>query len=136
MARGIDHELTQDNPTSVLKRERGYPMLYQQFLYNVAKAGRQETIIPIVQTSVNAARLLRAHQVQADLIYIDGSHEGMDPFFDIKEYWPILKRGGTMFGDDWGFPDVKASVFRWLCEAKLWSRFELVDDNFWIIRKP
>ena len=133
---GIDHDLTQENPTSVLKRERGYPLLYQQFLYNVAKAGLQNHIVPVVQTSVNAARLLRAHGISAELIYVDGSHEGMDPFWDILAYWPLLKKGGIMFGDDWGFPDVKASVFRFLSEAKLWPRLELVDDNFWIIRKP
>ncbi len=133
---GIDHELTQDNPTSVLKRERGYPLLYQQFLYNVAKAGLTKQIVPVVQTSVNAARLLLAHQVKADLIYIDGSHEGFDPFFDIVAYWPLLKRGSVMFGDDFGWPDVKASVFRFLCEAKLWPRLEVIDDNFWVIHKP
>lgn len=133
---GIDHELNQENPTSVLKRERGYPLLYQQFLFNVAKAGLQNNIVPVVQTSVNAARLLRTHGITAELIYIDGSHEAMDPFWDILAYWPLLKKGGIMFGDDWGFPDVKASVFRFLCEAKLWERFEIVDGNFWIIRKP
>lgn len=133
---GIDHELTQQNPTSVLKRERGYPVLYQQFLFNVAKAQLTQHIVPVVQTSVNAARLLRAHRIVADLCYIDGSHEGMDPFHDILAYWPLLRKGGIMFGDDWGFPDVKASVMRFLCETKLYHRLELVDDNFWIIRKP
>lgn len=133
---GIDHELNQQVETSVLKRDRGYPLLYQQFLYNVAKAGLQKHIVPVVQTSINAARLIKAHGITADLIYIDGSHEGMDPFYDILAYWPLLRKGGIMFGDDWGFPDVKASVFRFLCEAKLWHRLEIVDDNFWIIRKP
>lgn len=133
---GIDHDLHQEESTSVLKRERGYPMIYQQFLYNVAKAGLQQHIVPVVQTSVNAARLLRAHRILAGLIYIDGSHEGMDPFFDILAYWPLLKNGGIMFGDDWEFPDVKASVFRFLCETKMWHRLEVVDENFWIIRKP
>jgi len=133
---GIDHEVTQDNPTSVLKRDRGYPLLYQQFLHNVARAGMQTQIVPVIQTSINAARLLKAYGRTAELIYIDGSHEGMDPFFDILAYWPLLKAGGIMFGDDFNWPDVKASVFRFLCEAKLWHRLEVVDDNFWIIRRP
>jgi hypothetical protein len=133
---GIDHDLNQEEETSILERERGYPLLYRQFLFNVAKAGLQKQIVPVVQTSVNAARLLRAHKITADLIYIDASHEGMDPFFDIIAYWPLLKKGGVMFGDDWGVPDVKASVMRFLCEAKVWPRLELCQDTFWIIRKP
>lgn len=132
---GIDHDLNQQVSTSVLERQHGYPRLYFLFLANVKRAGVHERICPIPQTSINGARLLAAHQVKADLIYVDGSHEGFDPYEDMKAYWPLLADGGVMFGDDMGFPGVAVSYYRFLMESGRPFRPEVIDNNFWIIRK-
>ncbi len=132
---GADHELNQQVETSVLPREHGYPRLYFQFLHNVAKAGLQKRIRPIPQTSLNGARLLKAHAYTAQLCYIDGSHEYSDVFADIEAYWPLVEDGGILFGDDFAFPGVQAAVIRFIAENELWSRVKVEVNNFWVIRK-
>ncbi len=133
---GIDHELHQDVATSVIPREHGYPRLYFQFLHNVKKAGIHERVCPIPQTSVNCARLLVAHGVKAQLVYVDGSHERFDPYDDMNAYWPLVADGGIMFGDDFGgFLGVAVSYWRFVMENNLGRHAGVVDKNFWIIRK-
>jgi len=132
---GADHELNQQVKTSVLPREHGYPRMYFQFLHNVAKAGLQKRIRPIPQTSLNGARLLKAHAYTAQLCYIDGSHEYSDVYADLDAYWPLVETGGILFGDDFGFTGVMAATFRFLTERDLWSRVKVVENNFWVIRK-
>jgi hypothetical protein len=68
--------------------------------------------------------------VEAQLIYIDGSHEYEDVRRDIQDYMPILTSGGVMFGDDMGWKEVREAV-----EDSLGESFEMVEDNFWVFRK-
>lgn len=131
---GIDHELHQEVETSVLQRDHGYPRLYFQFLANVYRAGFKDRIIPIPQTSVNGARYLKAHNIVADLIYIDGSHEYPDALIDIDNYWHLLRPGGIMFGDDLGFEGVAKSVGEFCTHTGVTC--EVVAQNFWVLRKP
>lgn len=84
-----------------LDLKNGYPQLYYQFLSNVVLTGNSDRITPFPQTSVNAARLLKKNDIQADLIYIDASHEYEDVVLDLDAYWDLLKPGGVMFGDDY-----------------------------------
>ncbi len=97
----------------LLKVKNGHPQLYEQFLANVVKSGMQDVIIPFPNTSAIAARLFRYHyKIQADLIYIDASHDYYDVIEDIKNYKPLLTKGGLMFGDDFSqaWPDVQRAV--------------------------
>lgn len=94
-----------------LLRIYGWPNVYYQFLANVVRAGQQDRIYPFPQTSLIAGRLLQAWSVQADLIYIDGSHDHDDVFADMRLYWPLVRKGGVLFGDDYTtFADVKRAV--------------------------
>ncbi|MGH8597034.1 MAG: class I SAM-dependent methyltransferase, partial [Gammaproteobacteria bacterium] len=94
-----------------LKKVLGYPNIYYQFLANVVQTGHERRIIPFPQTSLIAARYLWHHQIRADLIYIDGSHDYDDVAADIRAYWPLLRRGGVLFGDDYeSFNDIRRAV--------------------------
>lgn len=130
---GIDHMMSGAEVDRVKKDKWGYPMLYHQFLWNMAGTGHEDRIFPVVQTSVNAARLLRSKGVVADLIYIDGSHEWPDAYLDMEEYWKLLRRGGIMFGDDIRFPGVGRSVMHF--DSVMGTDADIVDNNFWVIRK-
>ena len=92
----------------------GFPTLYEQFLTNVIREGTSDIIVPFPQTSINAAKCLGALGVQADLIYLDASHEEGDVYRDILAYWPLLRPGGVMVGDDYSrnFPGVVIDVAR------------------------
>lgn len=81
--------------------QNGYPSVYYQFLANMVKTGSNKHVVPFPQTSTNAARLLKKNNVQAGLIYIDGSHEYEDVAQDLESYYPLLEEGGIMCGDDY-----------------------------------
>jgi predicted O-methyltransferase YrrM len=81
--------------------KHGYPTLYFQFLANVMHKGCSDLIVPLPNTSANAAKLLARHRVSADLVYIDASHEEEDVYRDLCDYWRLLRPGGVMAGDDW-----------------------------------
>lgn len=84
-----------------LKISNGFPNVFYQFLANVIHRKQEDRIVPLPQTSAIAARLLAHHSVKAELIYIDGSHDEGDVLADLEGYWPLLKAGGVMFGDDY-----------------------------------
>ncbi len=113
----------------------GYPSVYYQFLANVMHQGLQDIIIPFPQTSVLAARFLMLNNIQADMIYIDASHDEKDVYDDINNYWNILKEGGVIFGDDYDefWPGVKLAVNNFVIDNNLEILFT---DRQWIIRKP
>ena len=112
-----------------LMRIHGWPGVYYQFLANVVRAGQQDRIRPFPQTSLIAARWLWHHDIRADLIYIDGSHDAADVAADIQSYTPLLSERGVLFGDDFDhWPDVRRGV------ASVGRTFDVEDDRYWVMR--
>ena len=125
------------SPRRDMGLKHGYPTLYYQFLANVVQAGLDHVIVPFPATSTIAARLLMARGVLADLIYIDASHEENDVYLDLVYFWQTLRPGGAMFGDDYRadfYPGVVRAVTAFADEQGL--RHEVVDGQFWVLRKP
>ena len=79
----------------------GYPSVYFSFIKNIKYAGHSDCVTPFPTTSSIAARWLKSHQITADLIYVDASHDYEDVKRDLIDYWPLVKRGGALFGDDY-----------------------------------
>jgi hypothetical protein len=115
--------------------KHGYPSLYYQFLANVMHSQCQDMIIPIPNTSVNAARWLLNQKIPADLIYVDASHEEDDVYQDLCHYWKLLRPGGIMFGDDWHayWYGVICAVNRFIKERGL--GLQIIDQK-WLTKKP
>jgi predicted O-methyltransferase YrrM len=101
------------------------PYLYQLFLSNVKHAGLTEKIIPIRMDSLEAAKALN---VQADLIYIDASHDTASVVADIMHWYPHLKEDGVMCGDDWLWDSVRAAV---QSSAPRLGKKIYSEENFW-----
>jgi len=99
---GIEH-ISSDNPKWGLKQfsKHGYPMLYFNFLANMVHKNVHNLVIPLPNTSVIAGRYLQNKKISADLVYLDASHDEDDVYADLQTYWPLLKPGGVMLGDDW-----------------------------------
>lgn len=93
-----------------LRMVNGYPMLYYTFMRNVIDAKLQDMITPLPQTSENAAKILRFYEVQADVIYLDATEQKEPVFRDLMSYWPLLRKGGHLIGDDYKNNDVRAGV--------------------------
>lgn len=117
-----------------LRLWHGYPQVYYTFLANVVRAGHQDTIIPFPQTSLIAARWLARAGVQADLIYLDASHDYDDVLVDMRAYWPLLRPVGVLFGDDRNtFLDVDRALTTFTQE--IGAPATIVDDRYWWVQK-
>lgn len=92
---------TDETRYGALGLEFGYPTLYYTFLSNVIAAGHEDVIIPFPQTSLIAARWFTQKNIQADMIYLDGSHDYSDVVSDLMAYWSLVRPGGVLFGDDY-----------------------------------
>lgn len=101
------HEMWEDRvPGSywgyeALGLENGFPTIYRQFLGNVVLSGHADVITPFPISSNNAAVFLARKGVVADLIYVDGGHNYRDVKSDIEAYWPLVRPGGVLLGDDY-----------------------------------
>lgn len=106
--------------------------IYNQFLHNVSEAGFADRIFPIPQESIAAARLLIAHKIKADLVYLDADHSYHCSYYDLENYAPLVSAKGVLFGDDFNdFPGVRAAVCRFAFENSLRV---MVSGPAWILQ--
>ena len=97
--------------THVGRWSRSYPSVYYTFLSNVVHAGAQEYVLPCPMTSSTAALFFRQKRLRPDLIHIDASHEYADVAADLRHWWPLVRPGGALVGDDYQvFRDVEKAV--------------------------
>jgi predicted O-methyltransferase YrrM len=115
-----------------LEMEYGRPTFYKRFLSNMIQAGCADKIVPLSMPSQIGASYLKDFKLQADLIYIDGSHDEKDVYDDLLAYWDLLSPGGAIFGDDWPWDSV-ANAVKAFC-AEVGVPYQVNDIN-WIIRK-
>ncbi len=118
----------------LFERANGRPDLYETFLDNVALANLTDYVVPVPQTSVTAARILRGLGIKAAIVHIDAAHEYEEVIRDAEEYWEILSAGGYLVGDDydqsWGGVVRAAGVF----SAKVGLPLT-IEPPKWILRK-
>lgn len=111
----------------------GRPSFYETFLSNVVLSGLNDQVLPIAQTSQNAALILKRVGVTPDLVHVDAAHEYKPVLEDIETWYALLRPGGLLIGDDFPWPSVARAVVHF-CD-----RFELsfgVEGPKWWIRKP
>ena len=103
-----------DDPTrgGSLNLQHGFPTVFQTFTKNMKALRHDDVVAPLPLPSLCAATVLKHYNITADLIYVDAAHEYDSVKSDINAYWPLLKVGGMMFGDDYSecWPGVKKAV--------------------------
>ena len=113
---GLEHwnSAINQTPDNKLNRINGYPTLYYNFLANMCYVELQNTVIPLAYPSTIAANIIAQtfpkNSVPVDMIFLDGSHLAQDVYHDCINYWPILKKGGILLGDDWQADGVRYGV--------------------------
>ena len=85
----------------LIPRRHGAPMLYEQFLTNVVRAGVQDVVVPFPQTTDTAAAILAMLGVKAGLIHLDAAHDYASVLRDARVFWRLLEPGGWLIGDDY-----------------------------------
>jgi hypothetical protein len=110
-----------DDPTrhGALDLRHGFPNLFYRFLGNVVRANEQARITPFPVPSLTAAQWCALRGVEADLIYIDASHEEDDVYQDLVAWWEQVRPAGILFGDDWSWDGVRLAVQRFARENSL-----------------
>lgn len=112
----------------------GYPSIYFQFLDNVFHTQNQDIVIPIPNTSHIGSLILKYRKINPDLIYIDASHEYLDVLSDLNDYYSLLNNNKIIFGDDFsGWPTVRQAVIDFCKKNSI--KFDVIGNNFWLIRK-
>ena len=95
--------------------EAGYPMIYRTFAANIVASGLQEMVLPLPLDSINAAEVLQHHELRPDVLHIDGGHNFASVISDLRAWWPMLRPGGILLGDDYHptgidtWPEVRAA---------------------------
>lgn len=118
-----------------LQLQDGYPTMFRQFQANIVASGHTDRIRHMPMTSTAAAELLELSGVVADACYIDAGHLEAEVYGDIQAYWPLLKPGGILFGDDYSdsWPGTIKAVNRFAAETGLKLR---ATDWKWMFIKP
>lgn len=119
---------------SLFDRTFAMPNLYNQFMANVYHAGVSEYVIPMPQTSVNAASILRNFDIRPSIVHVDASHEYDEVLRDIQNFWKILLPGGVLIGDDYHvtWPGVVQAAGEFSALTKVPLEIEVPK---WIMRK-
>jgi glycosyltransferase involved in cell wall biosynthesis/predicted O-methyltransferase YrrM len=99
-----------------LQPRHGFPQLYFTFLANVVRAGMADRIVPLANTSDNAALILKARGIAPDLVYVDGAHEEDAVYRDLVNYWALLAEDGALIGDDYQWDSVRRAAERFAAE--------------------
>lgn len=128
----LDHE--DETRYAALNLHYGYPSVYYQFLSNVLHAGVHDQITPFPATSLIAARLVKEWGFTPDVVYLDGSHDYADVLADLEAWWPLVHKGGVLFGDDWHvWADVNHAVETFVHEHHLFPAD--VRGRQWVLQK-
>lgn len=123
-----------NTPERNLILKNGYPQIYYQFLSNVVHRNVQDIITPFPNTSVIASKYFKNNSIVADMIYIDASHDELDVYYDIKNYYDILSKGGVIFGDDFNKWKGVGNAVKKFCKEEN-KNFKIEENNFWVIEK-
>ena len=83
-----------------LGRINGYPSVYYEFTRNLWRNGHDDVSSPLPLSSLEAQVVLRDWNVRPEAVYVDAAHETAAAFRDMEAWWPLLKSGGVLFGDD------------------------------------
>lgn len=81
--------------------EHGQPMIMRTFMANMVEAGLQDIVLPLPLDSVNASEVFRHYDIELDLLHLDGGHDYQAVASDLNVWWPRLRPGGLLIGDDY-----------------------------------
>jgi len=128
---------TNDNdPERGLEIVNGWPTVIWTFMSNMKQLGLAEYVVPLPLPSLQAAIWVRKHDLWIDLIHIDGAHEYQMLLLDIQAWWPMVRVGGVMVGDDYDL-EHWPEVVKVVNEFQAWTKLELhVDGVKWYFIKP
>ena len=101
--------------------------------------GLHHYVVPLPATSTTAAALFAAATLSADLIHLDAAHEYADVAQDIRVWWPLVRPGGVLLGDDYDpgtWPGVVRAVNEFAAREGVLLRLAGQRAMKWWVEKP
>lgn len=96
--------------------------VYEVFLENIGRAGYPKANVLRMKTT-DAASLFQPETV--DFIWVDAGHSYEDVIADLEAWWPCLKPGGVIGGDDLPMDGVKRAV------SEFFPSYEVGSESGW-----
>lgn len=69
-----------------------------------------------------------------DMVFLDGDHTFITVLKELELYWPKVKKGGMIAGDDYTWESVKQAVDKFSKDKML--KLDLYKKIIWSIKKP
>ena len=91
-------------------KHNGRSTLYDLWLLNMMEHNLTERVLPLVTPSLLGARTLEYLRLAVDVLYLDSAHEYRETFMELSAYWPVVKPGGLLLGDDLNWKAVAHDV--------------------------
>lgn len=85
----------------LLEVRNGLPQLYDRFMKNMISLSLTDLVLPLPLDSTNASIIIGAADLKIDLLHIDAGHDFDAVYNDLRHWWPLLKVGGLLIGDDY-----------------------------------
>src|SRR5205823_5527535 len=73
----------------------------ERFRRNIGETGRSDQVEVLRARSRDGLHDLRSRGVEADLVYVDGSHAACDVLSDLVQSFQITRVGGVIICDDY-----------------------------------
>lgn len=93
---GSDEDVHKD---FIQELKRNKSTLFHEFIKNISMCGVKDYITPMKTTSLEAATEFEDESI--DFLHIDASHDYDNVLADIKAWYPKVKKGGIISGDDY-----------------------------------
>lgn len=115
-----------DEPHEQVIKDHGGDF-YAAFIRNLEQANVLKYITPIKATSLEAATQFEDRSIS--FLMIDASHKYADVVADIEAWFPKVRLGGIIAGDDYDWGSVKSAVIDSV------KNFETYDKSTWFFKK-
>jgi hypothetical protein len=125
------------DPSRNLHLKNGYPSVYYSFLSNMYHMKLTDYVVPFPAPSSLAATFMKGNpSFRADLIHIDAAHEYEDIRHDIAIWWPLVRPGGMLVGDDYSrwWPGVVRAADEFAKEQNLHLYINPQGNKWWVIK--
>jgi glycosyltransferase involved in cell wall biosynthesis len=103
--------------------------LFDEYLNNLEDCGVSDYVIPVVSTSIDAAKQFDDNSI--DFLHIDASHDYENVLADISAWYPKVKPGGLITGDDYIWDGVKQAVDEYFKDKTVITPY--ADNSFGIV---
>jgi predicted O-methyltransferase YrrM len=99
-----------------------------EYLKNVKHLFPYLNVITLPLDSMNASRHFKDETV--DMVFIDGNHSTSAVIADIRAWWPKLKSGGLLAGDDIRWRTVRAAI-----ECEFGNHYQKGSNLWWTTKR-